>query len=312
MSGGSGSSDGSKHQLAEVNIQPGLAPRHFDFVTLVCADGLELDAFWVTPTAPRAVVIHIHGKGGNFYHNAFLRAMYRLYPTKGLAVLGVNTRGNAAITEASQSGRIAYVGAARERLTDCLLDIEAAIDFASRHTRNIILQGHSYGCDKVLYFVRDRTALPAILISPGNSALLQEIYCPYIDISKMVQAESDKKYGNIIRLAPSGNYGIRTERQQYDIPIESHILAEMLNGDDLSLFDFRRPAPNPVDGAALIMLGEADDLQVGSVNDMAIYCGNLFSDTTVKISPNADHHFSGFEQKLCNDIVSWINADSSI
>lgn len=277
----------------------------FEFVSLVCADGLELDAFWVSPQSPRAVVIHIHGKGGNFYHNKFLRSMYFDYPARGIAVLGINTRGNASIAEASRSGQVIYVGSARERLADCLLDIRPAVDFAAQRADCVVLQGHSYGCDKVLYFARMRHRLPSILISPANSVLLQEAYrrsSPSISDATVNLNDSAQ-----IKLASAGSYGVRTERQVYDIPIEPHVLAEILEDDDLRLFDFRRPAPEPVDGRSLIMLGGADDLQLGRVREMADFCGQLFTDAIVKISASANHHFAGEEHALCAEAVGWID-----
>ena len=39
------------------------------------------------------------------------------------------------------------------KFTDCLLDIEGAINYAKeKGYKDIILEGHSYGCNKVIYY----------------------------------------------------------------------------------------------------------------------------------------------------------------
>lgn len=76
----SGPSDGLKHQLADLGAYAAPADRHFEFVTLVCGDGLELDAFWLTPSAPRATVIHIHGKEATFTIMPFCELCINITP----------------------------------------------------------------------------------------------------------------------------------------------------------------------------------------------------------------------------------------
>ena len=63
-----------------------------------------------------ATVIHIHGSCGNFYENAFIATMARLYTARGVNFLSFNNRGHDCIAEAYQNGRLVYVLAAPTRI----------------------------------------------------------------------------------------------------------------------------------------------------------------------------------------------------
>lgn len=62
------------------------------------------------------------------------------------------------------------IGGCYEKFKDCLLDIEGAITYAkNKKYTEIILEGHSYGCNKVLYYYdkkRDTSIKKIILLAP--------------------------------------------------------------------------------------------------------------------------------------------------
>jgi hypothetical protein len=276
----------------------------FELVSLYCDDGLELDALWVAPPNPSAVVVHIHGKGGNFYHNSFLRTMYSLYPEYGIGILGVNTRGAAALAEGYRFGRLTYVGSAFERLTDCWLDVQAAMTFAQERCGRVLLQGHSYGCDKVVYCATKGIDAELVLISPANSVMLQAGHSPdswtdqFLSLSRGLDEWS---------LAPKKAFGIRTPNKAYDIPIAAAVLAEVLTEEDLRAFDYSHPPTVRPPNRALVVLGEGDDLQLDKVATMAEYCQQLLPFGQVVIHSTGNHQFIGHERELCDIIRTWIN-----
>jgi len=279
--------------------------RAFELVSLTCEDGLELDALWVTPPNPRAAVVHVHGKGGNFYHNAFLRSMYSNYPNRNVALLGVNTRGNAALVEGKRGNDVIYVGSARERLSECLLDISAAVDFARQRVDRVVLQGHSYGCDKVVYYARANPDMDLVLISPANSITLQERYFSFSRLKQLLTGPVDAQSVDGWNLAPRGYYGVRTSAQEYDIPVETHVLKAMLDGEDLTTFDYAED-PTPISAKALVLIGGTDDLQLGRATDAVQFCSKLIPRGEVVLHARGDHFFCGYEAELSALILDWI------
>jgi pimeloyl-ACP methyl ester carboxylesterase len=276
----------------------------WEFVTIHCADGLDLDALWVSPRSPAAAVIHIHGKGGNFYHNRFLRKAYHEYACRGIALLAVNTRGNGGIVEADWGGQVAYVGSAFETLEASILDVEAAVTFAEEFVDRVILQGHSYGCDKIVYFGRSHSDYELVLISPANSAAIQRAYTADVQVSSDLNSASDEW-----DLAPKGSYGVRTARQTYEIPVSVGTLRAMANGVDWKLFDHSAPPIFKLENRAVVLLGESDDLQLGAIDRMEAFCEEMLPNAHVFRQAGADHHFGGCEGALCATVMSWIGEE---
>jgi pimeloyl-ACP methyl ester carboxylesterase len=115
-----------------------------------------LDGFFVPgPRGGRALVVFVHGMGSNFYRSVFKKEMMRQARRRGFAMLSFNNRG-------------AESAVATERFSDCLADIQAAVDFGkARGFRAIFLVGHSTGCQKIAYFqsVRRHPLVKALVLA---------------------------------------------------------------------------------------------------------------------------------------------------
>jgi predicted alpha/beta-fold hydrolase len=58
-------------------------------------DGIELDCIVFAPSKPtNKIIIHTHGKEGNFVQNHFINTMGNMYPIKGFAFMTYNNRGH--------------------------------------------------------------------------------------------------------------------------------------------------------------------------------------------------------------------------
>jgi len=98
-------------------------------------------------------IVHVHGSFGNFYQNEFLRIMADAYVDAGINFLSFNLAGHDAMAEGYRhEWDFEYVGGAITQFDECLLDIQAAVDFVQPFSERVILQGHSIGCDRVLHF----------------------------------------------------------------------------------------------------------------------------------------------------------------
>jgi len=113
-------------------------------------DNIDLHGLYLPGKGKKTVLIHVHGSAGNFYENPFIQTIYECFEKEGIGFLSTNNRGTGVYNiEAGTK----YRGAAIEIFEECLLDIDAWIEFAlSRGYKNIILQGHSFGTNKVQYY----------------------------------------------------------------------------------------------------------------------------------------------------------------
>lgn len=131
------------------------------FCRTTTEDYLRLDGLLFEPDQKSSIgVLHIHGMGGNFYENVFLDSMAKEYTNAGYAFLTVNTSGHdfvadlAIISEKEERKR---VGQVFERFEDCISDIDAWLNFfKSKGYNRLILQGHSLGAVKVVYYLSQK------------------------------------------------------------------------------------------------------------------------------------------------------------
>lgn len=117
-------------------------------------DGIEQPGILYTPNKKTdKIVIHVHGLNGNFYENRFIDNLAKAYTEKNISLLTFNNRGRDFITELLQGDDFTIIGGSLERFKDCILDIEGIVNWVKNSGyKEIILEGHSYGCNKVLYY----------------------------------------------------------------------------------------------------------------------------------------------------------------
>jgi len=139
-------------------------------------------------------VVHVHGWEGNFYENRFIDHAAGACSRSGVAFAAFNNRGHDYIADILPVRRIqkaetrkqnselrrrrqegldyVQIGGVYEKLTDCVDDIRAWIDFAAgRGATRVILQGHSHGAIKAAYYLTatgDPRVCGLVLLSPSD------------------------------------------------------------------------------------------------------------------------------------------------
>ena len=128
-----------------------------DLVDVTTKDGVRLDGTLRKPdsgresSGPDLCILH-HGLAGNFYAPGLLSDFADALLEAGIPVLRVNARGHDPVSRDAIS-RTPY-GGAYERLSDCVHDWEAWINFAeAAGYRNILVWGHSLGGLKTIYYL---------------------------------------------------------------------------------------------------------------------------------------------------------------
>ncbi|MGC8533195.1 MAG: alpha/beta fold hydrolase [Candidatus Parvarchaeum sp.] len=138
-------------------------------------DNLFLDGLlYKSKNKAETVIINIHGTAGNFYIHNFIDKMAVEYTKDNIDFMAVNNRGHDFISELQQANlkRTRIIGYTYEKFEDCVYDIKAWINFASKlKYKKIILQGHSLGAIKSTYYAyktKDKRLSGLILASPPD------------------------------------------------------------------------------------------------------------------------------------------------
>lgn len=113
-------------------------------------DGFHLHGLLSEGVNKDNIIIHMHGSAGNFYSSSFFSEYRTNVDIWNCSFLSTNSRGTGVYDVEVETK---YRGAAIELFEECLLDVDAWIEFVfARRYKQIILQGHSFGTNKVQYY----------------------------------------------------------------------------------------------------------------------------------------------------------------
>lgn len=265
-------------------------------VRVTTPDGIELQGlnYRGIGRAAHAAVVHLHGTWGNFYGNPFIDHFARFYPRHGYSFLTVNTRGHDA-------------GAITERFELCAIDITTWLGFARQLGYDrIILQGHSLGALKVIYYLN----LPTHAVDIHAIVLLS----PF----------------DIIAFYCSNDLSNRTNRLNRAREIAQNDPDAILPGDTwdawllsagtyLDLVDFNTRADifpfrvGSLVGTALSVVSVPTFAAIGS-NDFAAYPSGAdefellqqLPNVNAKLIDGAPHNFANHETDLLKHLAEWL------
>ena len=211
-------------------------------------DGYLLHGTLWRASKRRSLVIHVHGKCGNHFENSFLWDFAAEYGRRGIDFLTFSNRGCNVVTEAYHHGRLNYIGGALEDPTLCVLDIEAAVQAAvALEYTVVILQGHSFGCEKIIRYVIERSSSgPIVLIGPADSlddlSRYREVTPPYYE--PVVPQQRLAGHRSIEWCDPghgTSRYGSHFGGNEYSIPTSRESFEALLSSGMLGTFDWQRP-----------------------------------------------------------------------
>ncbi len=284
-----------------------------ELVAFDTPDGLRTDGLFVSPQPDRPIVVHVHGKCGNFYQNDFIKPMLQLFAHAGIGFLTFNHRGHDCIAEAYRDGAVEYVGGSTERFEDCLLDIDGALAFARTYSDGIVLQGHSNGSEKALFYALNRPhALRGlVLISPSDSYEMQRRYRPHeIPSTQAARLAAMAPAAHPWQLLAPDEYGIRSGDKDYPIPVTAESLQRLIDGPGFSVLRLDVPWPQQVVVTpTLICLGEHDPYLTVAPPEMArAVAERVGPNVTLEVVAGTDHHFHEQEGELVERIIDWSTA----
>lgn len=267
-------------------------------------DGIEQPGILYTPNEDtNKVVIHVHGLNGNFYENRFIDTLAKSYTSNNYAFLTFNNRGRDFITELLKENDFTIIGGSLERFKDCILDIGGIVRWVKENGYSeIILEGHSYGCNKVLYYYnhkKDNSIKKIILLAPCDMPAECTKFLSKEEYNKIKEESTrlvnENKENELIDFSVMANGKIAAGTYYYDF---------LPNGDN----DFIRYRDgingkskllNSIDIPILIIFGDIDECVLTEpINIVKGYLTNNISNCNIKIINGADHLYANKYEEL--------------
>ena len=273
-------------------------------------DGIQLPGLLYTPDIPtNKIVIHIHGMSGNFYEDEFNDNLARVYTNNGYAFLPFNNRGMNYITEMHKENEFVIKGSSYELFEDCVLDIEGIVNWVKERGYNhIVLEGHSYGCNKAVYYYtqkQDESVKMIVLLAP-------------CDIPKEVENYTGKDYQTCISKAKElMENGKEEELIDFCVFVNGKISAKTFYTDLLynrtcDFFRYREregksPILNRIKIPVFIPFGDKDECVLTQpIEDVIYYLQNNLKNCDIKVIKDADHAYTGKYDELEKAIDTYL------
>ena len=126
-----------------------------ELISYKTKDNLTMNGFLCrSRKGNKTVIIEIFGMISDFFSSPRNYAMSKVAKGKHVDFLFAGNRGMGSVFPFDKDGKDVFIGTAREKFTDCIFDIKAAVDTAYKMGyKRIILQGHSTGCQKSTYYL---------------------------------------------------------------------------------------------------------------------------------------------------------------
>lgn len=275
-----------------------------------------LKGLWFGGEKPKRVLVFIHGLTSSpFSHHEYLTSL----AANNTSVIFFGNRGSEAIAKfrrIDKRKRFGYaselIGEAHEVFTDCVDDIQGAVNFLDeKGVKEIFLVGHSTGCQKAIYY----------LSRPGKQKLIAGtvLLCPVSDwayAKKHEKPETLKKPTDYARnlvkkkktheLLPKDIYPETMDAQRF----LSLYTPDSVENQIFPYFDPKNKARmlRRVKIPLLIVFAEKDEYRDRPTKQLIKWFtkkGRNRKFTIVSI-PNASHGFNGQESQVSNQISKWI------
>lgn len=275
-----------------------------ELVRINSIDEIEQPGILYTPNEDTdKIVIHVHGLNGNFYENRFLDILAKSYTDKNYAFLTFNNRGRDFITELLKGNDFTIIGGSLERFKDCILDIDGVVNWAKeKGYKDIILEGHSYGCNKVLYYYnhkKDDSIKKIVLLAPcdipseGKKFLSEEEYNKAKEEStRLVRANKENELIDFSIMA-NGKIAAGTYFNDF-LPNGENDFIRYIDG-----INGKSEVLNSIDIPTLVIFGDIDECVLTQPIDVVKeYLKNNLSNCNIQIINGADHSYTGRYEEL--------------
>jgi len=283
-----------------------------EIVRTTTDDGLVLHGILYEPRekpATGCAVIHVHGTYSNFYKGNIREHLTSSYNDIGVSFLCVNTRGHDIATDLYGPRGIIRIGGAYEVFQECTLDITAWIKLArERGHDRIVLEGHSLGAMKVMYFLAQNPneVDGLILISPPDHLTLHN-------------ERLGDRYDEILELA----HELAREDESTLMPDDAHFgpisagsyVSKFGSPEDTGMFTYRdldlmrRAGIGAIQCPVMATFGTVEEAIAIPAEECIASLGQCVPNPdllTCKVLEGANHVYYLYEQKLSEVLANWL------
>lgn len=264
-----------------------------DLVRFKTKDNVELSGF-IVGSDPAKAILYVHGLHSNFYRSR-AEVLAGIFNKLGYVFFSFNNRG-------------AERGADSEDFKKCVYDISAAVNFIRRRgIRDIILAGHSTGCNKIVYALSKKkfSGVRGVILLAGLSdpeifeaTLGRQYKKVLLQAEKLVRARRGHEY-----LLVSKTHGAMTASRI--VSLFTYGGAEDLFS--LSLGKKAKPRFKGLTMPTLIVYGTRDQHAYHPVQKIGAFVAAQIPGPTEQVYiKGARHGFKGYERKLMGRIVQWL------
>jgi hypothetical protein len=278
----------------------------YPIVKVRTPDGLRLFGFLAESSQKDAILINIHGTGSGFYVEEFESEFIKRLPEIGISVLFTNNRGNYTMESWQDTG------AAVEKFEDCLIDIDSWIQFAiEKGYKKIILQGHSLGTEKVIYYMEkgkfEDKVNAVILLGFSDSFGCQMKFLktqktdPIEEALKLVEEGRGYQFLNSIWKCHAGVLPQSAE-SYINFFSENSELSKALplrKGKDLTFYQNIRV---PILG----VICDTDEWLLLPINELVTLMKNENKNAEIETIFQTDHSFSGKQKELLDIVEKFV------
>lgn len=273
----------------------------------------KLNGLWFGPAQPKRVIIFVHGLSSS----AFQTALAEAFIDKQTAVITFNNRGHNKIAKVyrldntKKGYHSVLVGQAHEVFTDCIDDLQGAIDFVQDiGVRDIYLAGHSTGCQKSIYYAsrkgRQKNIKGIILLAPLS------------DYAAALKFDTDGKLAKATKVAQDlvrkGKMHELLPARIAPNPIDAQRFISLYTPDSVEeIFTYAQSKKSPhalksIEVPTLVLLAEHDEYGDRPANDIAMWFEKFAhaKPFATKIIPGATHGFTDKESLVATAVHDWL------
>lgn len=271
-------------------------------------DGLRLPMVHFESNKKDICIICIHGMCANIMDNYFATVWGNLLSQKNIGFIYEHNRGHSIENDiVMKDGAFKRYGCMYEIFQDCIYDIDLAIQIAKeKGYKRIILLGHSYGCNKVIYYYYKKHPNILGIILASAPDMIGSHLSAQVDDYKQLLKEAKENIDNneptklLHKMIEDYMYmSSQTYYNWYNENSELNNLPVISNPEHWEQFE-------TIDVPILTFSGskEADYyLHLDLLKEKAINCNNF----EYKIIDNTGHTYKTKELEIGNLIFEWID-----
>lgn len=285
-------------------------------ITITTPKKYILNGLWFGPDKPDRVLIFIHGLTATAFSNHKISVPLS---DQNTAVITFSNRGHDKVAKLKKIDkrkkkgyRSIYAGEALEVFTDCVDDIQGAVDLIkAKGVNKMFLIGHSTGCQKSIYYLsrqgKQKQVNGVVLLCPVSDYAASSLFTKKQDLNKILSCAKKMKYqGKENDLLPGNIWPDYHSAQRF--------LSLYTPDSDEEIFTYAQSNKIP------------NTLQRVKLPTLAVFAGNdkyhdrptkrivdwfkensRSSDLSTDVVNNAPHNFNGYEDELLEKLQIWLN-----